>query len=390
MPAIVSISIYTFHVNQNSPVPRGQSKTNMNEKINSSKLKDILKTRTYAQFKIDNIFVFLKQFREFFLQDTFFYRGHANAEWGLRTSYDRYKENYGPSLVIPEYCDTACDRLLFQGELNAIHYYQAINDSFRDSRHPKIEVLSEMQHYGAATRLLDVTESFGVALFFAVAEKKNIDYAAIWAINKRILIDSFVLGEYVNHSSTKSKKYYMFNPRDKKQMNLMEKQLLTSFSGIETGTNKEFCDYAECIIGNEEVINPPKGFPYSTVYPGVFPVRPMIFNNRLLAQNGLFLLQQSLEYSFLDNLLNTLNISPSEFKKEISSAETPNISSKEYDSELLNTALVKFIIPRSEFNSCKSILKSMNINYKSLFPDKYGIIKTAEKKYFPHYCPVKI
>lgn len=354
----------------------------MKEKKDSSVIKDILQTQTYAQFIIDNIFDFLKQFREHFLLDTFFYRGQANAQWGLRTSYDRYKECYGPSLVIPEYCDTVCDRLLFQGELNAIHYYQAINNSFRDTHHQKIEVLSEMQHYGAATRLLDVTESFGVALFFAVAGNTSTD-AAIWAINKNVMISSFVFEEITRHSPIKDKKYFIFNPRDKMNIDLREKQLLASYSGIETGINEDFCDYAEYIIGNNEVINPPKGFTYSTVYPGVFPVRPTIFNNRLLAQNGLFLLQQSLEYPFIDNLLKTLNISPVEFEKDVSSAETPNISGKEYDSELLNTALVKFIIPRSEFNSCKSILKSMNINYKSLFPDKYGIIKTAEKKYFP-------
>ena len=31
MPAIVSISIYTYHVNQNSPVPRGQGMHRFND-----------------------------------------------------------------------------------------------------------------------------------------------------------------------------------------------------------------------------------------------------------------------------------------------------------------------------------------------------------------------
>ncbi len=359
----------------------------MNEKIDSSHINDMLKTQIYAQFKIDNIFIFLKQFREHFLLDTFFYRGQANAEWGLKSSYERAKKKRGDVLYNSAYCDNRCDTFLFRGELAAIKYYLATNDSFRNTRHPKIEVLSEMQHYGASTRLLDVTESFGVALFFALVGNDEKKDGAIWAINKRVLLDNFFLAKYKKDSFTDSfaerKKYHLFNPHEK-EIDIHPEELITArFSKNETELNEQLCFFAEELIGNNEVINPPKGFPYSTVYPGVFPVRPMIFNNRLHAQNGLFLLQQSLEYPFIDNLLKTLNISPIEFEKDVSSAETPNISSKEYDSELLNTALVKFIIPQSEFDSCKSILKSMNINYKSLFPDKYGIIKTAEKKYFP-------
>ena len=338
----------------------------------------------YAQFFIDDFFLFLKQFHNFWLDDYFYYRGQADAEWGLKSSYDRYKEAFGPSLVIPEYCDSTCDRILFQGELDAINYYQAINDTSHDTRHPKLEALSEMQHYGAATRLLDVTESFGVALFFAIVENKK-EYAAIWAINKNVLISYFMLTELINSPLTKGEKYYLFNPRDKMKMYFMEKHLLASYSRIETGINEKFCEYAEYIIGNPEVIDPPN-HPYSTVYPGVFAIRPMIFNHRLFAQNGVFLFQQSLEFSFMDNLARTLNkASASEIEKNVLPVlDTPRISETKYDSTLLNTALVKFIIPKTEFKKCESILKAMNINYKSLFPDKHGRIKTAEKKYFPN------
>ena len=375
----------------------------MTKKKDISSIKDRLKMQTYAQFRIDNIFTFLKFFREFFLEDVFFYRGQADATWGLKTSYERYKNDYGPSLVIPEYFDSVCDRNLFRGELAAINYFQATNESFSNTRHhPKLEVLSEMQHYGASTRLLDVTESFGVALFFAVATIQGVPHAkvkirkhqhqvkkterketAVWAINKRVLLGNLLLSEYKSIPLKQKKVYLLFNPYKRKKILLMEDLLVASFSKNETELNEQLCDFAEELIGNEEVIKPPRNFPYCTVYPGVFAVRPMFFNNRLHAQNGLFLLQQSLEHSFMDNLLNTLNISRSEYRKEVLTANTPNISDGEYDSELLNTALIKFIIPPSEFESCKSILKAMNINYKSLFPDKYGIIKTAEKKYFP-------
>lgn len=346
-------------------------------------IKKMLKMKTYAQFNVDDFFVFLKQFREFFLEDTFFYRGQADATWGLESSYERSKKSKGNTLFTSDYLDNQCDSFLFRGELSAIKYYLATNDSFRNSRHPKLEILSEMQHYGASTRLLDITESFGVALFFALAKNTKDKDAAVWAINKRLLFWNCLLAEYHNAPLQKKEKYYLFNPHDKKKTINLENIVVASFSKNEWELNELLCDFAEELIGNKDVIRPPDHYAYTTVYPGAFPVRPMFFNNRLCAQNGLFLLQQSLEHSFMENLLSTLNISPSEFEKDVSSADTPNISEAEYDSDLLNTALVKFIIPQSEFKSCESVLKTMYINYKSLFPDKYGIIKNAEKKYFP-------
>ena len=355
----------------------------MKKTIDRSQINDMLKTQIYAQFRIDNIITFLNQFREFFLEDTFFYRGQANAEWGLESSYDRAKNRKGSALYTSKYCDNKCDTFLFLGELAAIKYYLATNNSFHDTSHPKIEVLSEMQHYGASTRLLDVTESFGVALFFALEKNTGKTDAAIWAINKRVLFDNFVLAKYKNPPIKRNKGYHIFNPHRKIKDIPLEEILIARFSINERVLNEQLCFFAEELIGNKEVINPPKHFSYTTVCPGVFPVRPMNFNNRILAQNGLFLLQQSLGYPFLNNLLSTLNISLSKYNKVVSSAETPIFVGDKFDFKLLNTALVKFIIPQSEFRSCKSILKSMNIDYKSLFPDKYGIIKTSEKYYFP-------
>lgn len=346
-------------------------------------IKDKLMMRTYAQFKIDNIFVFLKQFQYFFLKDYFYYRGQADATWDLESSYDRSKKSKKDVFYSSRYFDNMGDGILFKGELSAIKYYWATDGSFLKSQHPKLETLSEMQHYGASTRLLDVTESFGVALFFAVAENIEKKDAAIWAINKDALLWSFVKKKYNCMPLEEKKGYYFFNPLAEKEVLHWMDLMFARERMNETEINEKLCNFAEDLIGNENVITPPNNLPYSTVYPGAFPVRPMTYNKRLHAQNGLFLLQQSLEYSFMENFLSTLNKTLPEFKKDVSTADTLNISEAEDDSDLLKTALVKFIIPSSEFENCKSIMKEMNINYKSLFPDKYGIIKTAEKIYFP-------
>ena len=352
----------------------------------TNNLDDRSKQQTYAQYRVDSIFNLLEQFRSFVLLDSFFYRGHADANWSLESSYDRYKKIKGPPPGIHFSENYSCDSTLFQGELAAIKYNLATNDHFSSSRHPKVETLSEMQHYGSSTRLFDVTESLGVALFFAMAGNPGKNDAAIWAINKNVLLRNFMHAEHSFTPPNDRENYYFFNPRTKKEVYIDEFDLFRINSYVfEIDHNEQFCDYAEFIIGNNDVINPPDKKFYCTVYPGVFPIRPTIFNNRLHAQNGLFLLQQSLEYSFMNNLLSTLNISFSEFEEIVSSSDMLDISKEKHISRLINTALVKFIIPQTEFKFCEIFLKSMNINYKSLFPDKYGIIKSAEKKYFPDY-----
>ena len=347
---------------------------------------DMVKQRTYAQYRVDNIFNLIEQFRTFQLCDMFFYRGHADEKWTLESSYDRYKKIKGPPPGVFFSKNYSCDSVLFQGELAAIKYELATNDSFRNTRHPKIEVLSEMQHYGSSTRFLDVTESLGVALFFAIAGNSGKNNAAIWAINKNVLLRNFIHAKNSFTPPSDKKDYCFFNPRTKKEFHINELHLyhINSYE-FELDFNEQFCDYAELIIGNNDVINPSSGSLYCTVYPGVFPVRPTIFNERLHAQNGLFLLQQSLEYSFMDNLLGTLNISFSDFEKDVSLSDSNMIDiTNETDIiRIFNTALVKFIIPPDEFKNFETVLKTMNVNYKTLFPDKYGIIKTAEKKYFP-------
>ena len=351
----------------------------MTENNKTYDLDDRYKQRTYAQYRVDNVFNLIEQFRSFQLFDMFFYRGHADAKWELESSYDRYKKIKGPPPGVFFSKNYSCDSALFQGELAAIKYALATNDSFRNTRHPKIEILSEMQHYGSSTRFLDVTESLGVALFFAMAGNSGKNDVAIWAINKNVLLRNFIHAEN-SFTPPDDKKDYFFNPRTKKEFHIDVFHLchINSYE-FEIDFNEQLCDYAEYIIGNNDVINPPDRKLYCTVYPGVFPIRPTVFNERLHAQNGLFLLQQSLEYSFMNNLLNTLNISLSEFEKDVSSSYLLDITEEDDIARFFNTALVKFVIPPTEFKNCETVLKTMNVNYKTLFPDKYGIIKSAEK-----------
>jgi hypothetical protein len=87
------------------------------------------------------------------------FRGHRCPEWKLETSLERASSRCG---------------------VNQIEYERAIWGEFRRHAHSyltrvpadscTVEWLALMQHHGAPTRLLDFTQSFWIALFFAFEE----------------------------------------------------------------------------------------------------------------------------------------------------------------------------------------------------------------------------
>jgi hypothetical protein len=99
-------------------------------------------------------------------EETLWFRGHRCADWRLipklyRMEYKGADENE----IRQEFQSRALQ--LIQGRLPAT----------------KWEWYFLMQHYGAPTRLLDWTDNFLVALYFAVKEHpKNCD-AAVWVLN---------------------------------------------------------------------------------------------------------------------------------------------------------------------------------------------------------------
>lgn len=102
----------------------------------------------------------------------FVFRGHAVAEWRLRTAFERAAED-----VPPDQRTKLEQKVLVEFRRRAQHY---LSDLPGDIRH--LEWLALMQHHGCPTRLLDFTWSYFIGLFFAV-EEANSD-SSVWAVNR--------------------------------------------------------------------------------------------------------------------------------------------------------------------------------------------------------------
>lgn len=86
--------------------------------------------------------------------DSVWYRGHPNAKYYLLANLLRFKNGL------------AKEQQLFNS-------FRKFSDRVLDRRKSEWETLFEMQHYGVPTRLLDWSETFGVALFFAATYNQS-------------------------------------------------------------------------------------------------------------------------------------------------------------------------------------------------------------------------
>jgi len=86
--------------------------------------------------------------------DTLWYRGHPNSKFYLLATLLRYKNGVDK------------EKHLFTN-------FRKFSDRILKRRESEWETLFEMQHYGVPTRLLDWSETFGIALFFAATYNQS-------------------------------------------------------------------------------------------------------------------------------------------------------------------------------------------------------------------------
>jgi FRG domain len=159
--------------------------------------------------------------------DQVWFRGQSNASYALLPSLQRAKDGLSK------------ETLLFQKFVQySLNVFQRRSSDW--------ETLFDMQHYGVPTRLLDWSETLGIATFFAVhyrGERANTD-AAIY------VLDPVALNEY------SGLKNVPFIPED-----------------------ADF-DYKKIYWHKK---------PFAPVYP--IAIQPIFQNDRILAQSGMFTVQ---------------------------------------------------------------------------------------------------
>lgn len=235
--------------------------------------------------------------------DRWVYRGHQDANWTVQSTFERARESGGPS--DPWKYEAAVVREFKQ---RAYHYL-----SHLPADRELLEWLALLRHFGAPSRLVDVTYSFYVAFYFAIKDLgKSSPPAAIWAFNTDWLIaewDTLFPCETV--ARHRGGDFRFKDPED---------------------FRKHFLDYRA-----------PKAF--------VAAVNPFRQNQRLTAQQGLFLCPGDLSKSFMQNLFS---------------------SSKPADP----CRVVRIPVAASLKRDAISELRRMNIISATLFPDLGGFAES--------------
>lgn len=119
------------------------------------------------------------------------FRGHRCADWSLTTTLERLfpQGRWHPGLAV------TLERIALNQFQTRMPHYVARDVVPRD----RLSWLATMQHHGVPTRMLDVTESPLVALFFALPPPSHTCDFAVWAVNFREINKSTCAALKVNY-----------------------------------------------------------------------------------------------------------------------------------------------------------------------------------------------
>jgi len=251
----------------------------------------------------------------------FIFRGHADSKWGLKTSIERATEKYLNDFSWIWYFE---NQIIERFKSRAHQYIQS-----PPSDQDVIEWLSVIQHYGGPTRLLDFSESFYIAAFFAI--DAALEDSCVWAINEVAIENSALLkiGLGVQHEANKKVEY-------------AQNYVLSSSKQDDL----------------------------------VLSITPSRLNERLAVQKGRFLFPCNIAKGFEENLCSTFNFPFVTLKSENA---TP-MKSEKLEEIVTNPntwpSVVKINLSKGCYREAIRDLYTMNIDSASLFPGLEGFAKS--------------
>ena len=243
------------------------------------------------------------------------YRGQSDESWPMATTLERFAAQKTANIATSVFEDKILAQYqsgfsIFAGELGY------------DPRHQDpIDALSDIQHYGGPTRLLDWTSSFNAALFFAVFRNYTTDAAVYCLRNIALNAATFDINDLL--------------------------------------------EAVPCAPGVRESAPPP--LDKSRVLRLHAPKRK---NPRIINQAGHFIFAGSADVTFQEALSYSLDDLPLQYH------ETEYESVDDLENILKRAVLVKAIIPKAILNDARKYLLRSNITTKTLFPDSHGAIQS--------------
>lgn len=302
----------------------------------------------YLEVEIDNWSEVFKLDHYFLSQNIF--RGQSDSNWKLSTAIERAKIS-GKYPYWSDYVNE--ERWMIDEFKRKFHLYNQQNNEPENN----FEYLAIMQHYGAPTRLLDFSESFFIALYFAIMDSSA--QSTIFA---------------VNHLELRNRS-----------------QLKAGFkAGVDLKDTINNCliEYSLNFIGRSESHDENEA--------NFLPLFPNKYSQRISRQQGLFLFPTNSKKSFEYNLnFSFSGSSDVQFKKlmikdfntlfrdEVLSSTVDYLGLTSHNDRPLNRFdviqninVVKFNIASNFNHDILNYLKHININAEILFPGLEGLAKS--------------
>lgn len=312
------------------------------------------------------------------------YRGHSDSQWTLQPSFERRVaaeqkkrrvlhemklEGQKPNSAANRFAGALYfhqertkqgeQALRVQETLSVSRFRSAagVNGSFNS----KIEALAAIQHFGGDTRLLDVTTAAFVALYFAFAEDH---YACDDDGNERLQQKAiFAFREDALYSAQPEAQ----EPYQKRA------DAGDDVENVAEDYDEEYLHHPDrnrhCLHWAEESmdVDEPRFIAANHMQSGVIPIQLLRSNERMVAQQGLFLFPRLLSVPFEQQLAGTLGLGDALKSEKLPEMDTPTILKK-----LCREHLVKMVFDPNGCDSAKAILKSANVTGASLFPGIAG------------------
>jgi len=250
------------------------------------------------------------------------FRGQGNKDWNLSTRFERDAERYGCT----SYFYRNRERYILREFQRRAHLFEQRLPDLSNS----VEWLSYLQHYGGSTRLLDFTDSFYVAAFFAM-ETSIVD-SAVWAVN----INSLTKSLKFDGLSGDSQLYELIVQRHTEMANA-------------------------CIASKEDGEDL------------VLLIDPFLQHDRLWVQQGLFLFPCSRRSSFEKNLCATFGLTFANLVNgNAGEIEMTGLGQVDFtDVSILKIIILKTLHPKALYD-----LRDMNITPATLFPGLDGFARS--------------